>query len=548
MRELTNIFQGMTLAKQSNFGTPLALLRLYVHESCRVFQDRMISEQEMADFEVMICDSIKKVGLKETPDVLLAMPNCHTDFATGTDPTYKPIADMAQLKKCLDAKLMEYNESNAMMDLVLFDQAMLHISRIVRIISQPAGNAMLIGVGGSGKQSLTRLAASIAGYETQQLAVTGTFSVMDLKEAIKPMYMNATVKGIPTLWLMTDSQIVNDKFLIYINALLSSGWISDLFAKDEIDALLGGMNGEAKSANIPDVPELRLEFAVKRFRSNFKMVLAFSPVGDTFRIRARRFPGLINCTAINFFHGWPRDALISVAGRFLADVELEPEELKGKLAEHMALEHLSVESASLRYKETQRRFNYVTPKSFLELIGFYKFLLLQKRTDVQRQIDRLDVGLSTLRKTAADVAELQVDLKHTMVKVEEKKAATDVLLVEMGVQREGAEKEQAAASIEAEKADKASSEAEAIAVDAERELGAAKPAMEAAAAAVDCLSKSMLTELKSLPKPPAGVDMVTNACLILVSKEYNPKKHSWDAAKKMMGNVEAFKQSLQVSG
>ena len=41
---------------------------------------------------------------------------------------------------------------------------------------------------------------------------------------------------------------------------------------------------------------------------------------------------------------------------------------------------------------------------------------------------------------------------------------------------------------------------------------------------------------------------MTNACLILIVKEYNPKKHSWDAAKKMMGNVEAFKQSLQVKG
>lgn len=73
--------------------------------------------------------------------------------------------------------------------------------------------------------------------------------------------------------------------------------------------------------------------------------------------------------------------------------------------------------ASTDYFETQRRYNYVTPKSYLELIGFYKFLLDQKRTEVQRQIDRLDVGLSTLRKTAADVAELQVDLTHTMVKV-----------------------------------------------------------------------------------------------------------------------------------
>jgi hypothetical protein len=78
---------------------------------------------------------------------------------------------MATLKTVLEAKLQEYNESNPMMDLVLFDDAMSHITRIARIISNPAGNAMLIGVGGSGKQSLSKLAAFICGYETKQLAV-----------------------------------------------------------------------------------------------------------------------------------------------------------------------------------------------------------------------------------------------------------------------------------------------------------------------------------------------------------------------------------------
>lgn len=74
-----------------------------------------------------------------------------------------------------------------------------------------------------------------------------------------------------------------------------------------------------------------------------------------------------------------------------------------------------------------------------------------------------------------------------------------------------AEKQQAAASIEADKASIASAEAAAIEKDAEKELAQAEPAMLAAAEAVNCLSKSMLTELKSLPKPPAGVDKVSTA-------------------------------------
>ena len=185
----------------------------------------------------------------------------------------------------------------------------------------------------------------------------------------------------------------------------------------------------------------------------------------------------------------------------------------------------------------------MTPKSYLELITFYKYLLDLKRSSVIKMIDRLDVGLSTLRKTSADVAELKVDLTHRLVLVAEKQVATNALLEEIGVQRADADVQNEMASKEAEKAAVASAEAATIEVQAEGELAEAKPAMEAAAAAVDCLSKNMLGELKSLKQPPSGVDLITSACLILIEREY--KNHKWDRAQKMMGNVDAFKQRLQ---
>ena len=67
------------------------------------------------------------------------------------------------------------------MDLVLFEQAMEHVSRIARILDFPVGNALLIGVGGSGKQSLSRLAAFILGYDVEQVVVTASFGINDLK-------------------------------------------------------------------------------------------------------------------------------------------------------------------------------------------------------------------------------------------------------------------------------------------------------------------------------------------------------------------------------
>jgi dynein heavy chain len=141
------------------------------------------------------------------------------------------------------------------------------------------------------------------------------------------------------------------------------------------------------------------------------------------------------------------------------------------------------------------------------------------------------------------VAELQADLVVTMVKVEEKRAATDQLLLEMGVERSAAEEQQKIASVEETKANEASAAAASIEAEAAGELAVAKPAMDAAAGAVDCLSKSMLTELKSLSKPPSGVDLVTSCCLIMVEGEF--KDHSWGRAQKMMANVDKFKGSLQ---
>ncbi len=75
-------------------------------------------------------------------------------------------------------------------------QAMEHICRITRIISLPRGNAMLVGVGGSGKQSLARLASFICGNEIFQISVTSSYGVNEFKENLLSLYQKV---GHPTI-------------------------------------------------------------------------------------------------------------------------------------------------------------------------------------------------------------------------------------------------------------------------------------------------------------------------------------------------------------
>jgi len=131
-------------------------------------------------------------------------------------------------------------------------------------------------------------------------------------------------------------------------------------------------------------------------QQKMKLILCFSPVGDNFRIKARKFPGLINATSIDWFHPWPKDALIDVSTRFISDIEFPEPDLKEKIALNMATVHSSIDDANVLFLKEARRHNYTTPKSFLELISFYKNILANKRGNIEMNIQRFDQGLLIL--------------------------------------------------------------------------------------------------------------------------------------------------------
>jgi len=135
-----------------------------------------------------------------------------------------------------------------------------------------------------------------------------------------------------------------------------------------------------------------------------------SPVGDSLRVRCRKFPSLVNCCTLDWFSGWPEEALLYVSRAFLKDIDLPSEEVRTNLAQMCTTVHLSVESVSEQFWEELRRRVYTTPKSYLDLISLYKNTLTKKRQEMNANKNRLANGLKKLETTNTNIAELKITL------------------------------------------------------------------------------------------------------------------------------------------
>ena len=186
LRDVSKVFQGISKASSETINEQVQMIKLWVHECQRVFQDRLINEADREYFDKVLSEAVSTFfhrNLKEivTDGHLLFASFMPTEvFGKKVHGLYCEIQDYASLQEKMIETLEYYNQiSSEKMNLVLFIQATEHVLKILRILQQPLGNALLLGVGGSGRKSLAMLAACIAEYEVFQVEIGKNFTMSD---------------------------------------------------------------------------------------------------------------------------------------------------------------------------------------------------------------------------------------------------------------------------------------------------------------------------------------------------------------------------------
>ncbi|XP_057271369.1 dynein axonemal heavy chain 8 isoform X1 [Pezoporus wallicus] len=571
LRDLSRIWQGMLNIKAEECNSTSVLVTLFKHECTRVIADRFITPEDTAWFDKTIIKAVEENVDANIAEDLQADPY-FVDFLrdipepTGDEPDdfvfeapkiYEKVPSFEFLFEKLQMYQRQYNEfiRGSSLDLVFFKDAMTHLVKISRIIRTAYGNALLVGVGGSGKQSLSRLASLIAGYNIFQITLTRAYNVTNLLEDLKFLYRTAGVEARGITFILTDNEIKEESFLEYINNLLSSGEISNLIPRDEMDEITQGLIAEMKKEMpwCPPTYDNLYEYFLSRVKKNLHVILCFSPVGGKFRTRSLKFPGLISGCTMDWFSRWPREALVAVSSYFLSEFNMVcSASVKTEVVETMGLFHDIVSESCEDYFQRFRRRTYVTPKSYLSFINGYKEIYAEKLKSINEQVERMQIGLSKLMEASESVAKLSKDLALKEKELAVASVKADEMLAEVTVSAEAASKVKNEVQGVKDKAQTIVDEIDAEKVKAETTLEAARPALEEAEAALNTIKPADIATVRKLAKPPHLIMRVMDCCLLLFQKPVDavtmdPEKPcckpSWGESLKFMSGQ--FLQSLQ---
>jgi len=440
IRDVSKVFQGILMINnpgKNNTADASKFVKLWIHENQRIFGDRLTNEIDYKSFYENLAAIAKnkfKVPNLNTDDLIKNQTIMFGEIHKGDSPDrpYDEISDMKDLLKKLNFFLDMYNKNNkkSQLTLVFFEYAIMHIIRICRVLRQPRGNMLLVGHGGSGKQTLCKFSAYAMNTLFNTFNPIRNYKITDFRKDIKDFVAQAGAYRKPTVLLLTDNNVIADFILEDINNLLNTGEIANLFDQQtDWPNITSAVSDYLRSIGKADTIETVLETFIQQTRDYLHIFFCTSPVGDTFRLRVRKFPSLINCSTLNWFIKWPKEALISCCTRLYSQLTQYPENIRDSLIKMSVQAHIDIEELTQRYFDELSRRVYVTPKSFLDMNGLLFELVSKKKGDIDTTIKRLSDGIKKLNKTHSDIIKVEEELRILEPEIKKKEEEANIAQV-----------------------------------------------------------------------------------------------------------------------
>ena len=555
LRELSRVFQGILLTPSETVrtggfrceqkiapfhGGGATLLRIWKHECARVFSDKLTNLKDQATYSDFMDQHVREafgtemLELCKEPFFMVNFLRPEVFDADGSiledaPKLYEPGGTLEEIRPKVQTFLEKYNTEfpAKKMELVLFNDALEHLLRINRLMEMPRGSGLLVGVGGSGKQSLTRLSSFISKSINFQITLTKQYNKNSFLEDMQELYKSAGHLRKPTTFLFTESEIKDEVFLEYINSVLLTGDIPGLFAKDEIMNITADLrNAFSKERIGMDESQDNLkQYFIDKVRDNLHLIICMSPMNPKFAVRARKFPGIVSCPTIDWFLPWPADALVALSKAFIQGFHVEcTPEVKVGLMTHMGMVHSMVTEVCEEYHTKMRRRVFQTPKSYLSFIQNFTVLYSGKIAELKVKEGRVNLGLSKLIQGAQDVEDMKKVLAEEQIKLEVATFETSKMLESLEISAAEAKRESDKVGTIKNKC-----VADATRIGAEKaacmaDLAKAQPFVDEAETAIRSIKPADIQEVKKLGNPAVIIQLVFDGILLLFKLPLNPVK------------------------
>ena len=523
-----------------NISDPDGLVRLWAHEALRLFQDRLVLDEEKVWCDQLV-DKVASQCFPSLSPQALERPILFTNLLTDN---YVSCGKDELIKK-IEAKLQVFYEEELNVPLVIFDSVLEHILRIDRVLKQPIGHLLLVGQSGVGKTTLSRFVAWMNDLTVFQIKAGRNYGVADFDADLRGIMKRAGCKGEKICFIFDESNVLGPAFLERMNALLASGEVPGLFEGDEYISLLNMAREHIiKEIKGVDTEEEIYKAFIKGVQRNLHVVFTMNPLSPDFSNRAASSPALYNRCVIDWFGDWSREGLFQVAKKLTENADLRKENFKKQdmskdemhtlIVDSITSYHMIIKDLNDKLAKNAKKFNYITPRDFLDFIKHFINLQKEKNDELNEQKSHIDKGLQKIIQTEKTVNELKQSLAIKGKELDKKQEEMKIKFDKIVADTEKANKSKEKAEIKKKQIEETKKEIDERTNKVNEELSTVVPKMEAAKQAIGNMSKKNIATLKSLKvvKNTLKLPLRLIAMIyIFLTKKIIKEKLDWDEIK-----------------